>query len=128
MGISSGREPAALARLRRRFSTWRASRTVGERIPAALWEAATQVAAEHGLSRAATALKLDYYTLKKRVDDLDATPPATAPAFVELSPSILPTDECVLEIENGDGARMRVQLKGQSLDLLALTRLMLGGE
>lgn len=122
-------EPAALARLRRRFSIWRASRSAGDRIPTALWHAATKVAATHGLNRTASALQLDYYSLKKRVDKFGEVNSSTAtPTFIELSPSAITTSECVIEIENRSGARMRVHVKGPSPDLLSLSRLMLDGE
>jgi hypothetical protein len=67
-------------------------------------------------------LKLDYYSLKKRLER--ASTGATPPAFVELPPVSLPTlSECVIELEDAVGSRMRVQLKGQDLpDLLALSR------
>lgn len=130
MGVKRVQVPAALARLERRFSSWRATRSVGERIPSSLWRAATKAAAEHGLNRTASVLSLDYYSLKKRVDDLDSESSSDAPMFVELSPGSLGvTNECVIEIENGDGARMRVHLKGEALpDLLPLSRLFLDGE
>ena len=102
---------------------------MGERIPRALWRAATKAAAEHGLNRTASVLSLDYYSLKKRVDELGVESSSNVPKFVELSPGSLGvTSECVIEIENDNGARMRVHLKGQSPDLLSLSRLLLDGE
>ncbi len=49
---------------------------------------------------------------------------STSSAFVELPPVPLSMmSECVIEWEDVAGARMRVQLKGQSApDLLALSR------
>lgn len=126
MGVSRRKVPAALARLERRFEAWRESRSVGERIPEPLWKAAVQVAAEHGLNRTASFLKLDYYSLKKRVDRSRAS----SATFVELpSPSFPVTSECVIDMEDRGGARMRVHLKGQQLpDLLPLSRLFWDGE
>ncbi len=111
--------PAPLARLAQRFAAWRKTRAVGERIPERLWKAASKLAATHGLHVTARALKLDYYSLKKRVG---GSPPAST--FVELpsSPLVSPP-ECVIEWEDAAGARMRVHVKGQPLpDLLALSR------
>jgi len=126
MGASRTRVPAALARLKRRFSAWRKSRSIGERIPEPLWNAAAQVAAKHGLNQTASVLSLDYYSLKKRVDRSRAA----STAFVELpSPSLSMTSECVIEMEDCRGARMRVHLKGQHApDLLPLSRLFWDGE
>jgi hypothetical protein len=126
MGVARWKVPAALARLERRFAAWRKSRSVGERIPERLWEAAVEVAAHHGLNRTASILRLEYYSLKKRVD---RHRPSRA-SFVELpSPTFPVTNECVIEMEDARGARMRVHLKGQNLpDLLALSRLFWDGE
>jgi hypothetical protein len=79
------------------------------------------MAAKYGLNRTARALKLDYYSLKKRVDRADR--PASSSAFVELPSSPLVSNECVIEWEDAAGARMRVHVKGQNLpDVLALSR------
>jgi hypothetical protein len=62
--------------------------------------------------------RLDYYSLKKRVDR-----PALSSTFVELPSSPLVQSECVIEWEDATGARMRVHVKGQNLpDVLALSR------
>ena len=112
--------PAPLSRLGKRFAAWRESRVAGQRIPETLWESAAKMAAQYGVSRTAGFLKLDYYSLKKRLEAA-STPAASAP-FLELPP--LPVvSECLIELEDAAGARMRVQLKGQNPpDLLALSR------
>lgn len=113
--------PASLFRLEQRFAAWRKTRATGERIPEPLWRAAVQNAAKHGLNRVARVLKLDYYSLKKRVDrGSNVAPPST---FVELPSPPLVASECVIEWEDAAGARMRVHVKGQNLpDVLALSR------
>ncbi len=115
--------PASLSRLGQRFAAWRRIRVLGERIPEPLWNAAAKMAAEHGLNRTARVLKLDYYSLKKRLDG--ASGPAGSSTFVELpsSSSLSIASECVIELEDATGSRMRVHLKGQNLpDVLALSR------
>jgi hypothetical protein len=69
-------------------------------------------------------LGLDYYALKKRAESLNHRGHRAAAAFVELPPPpSTPAGECILEFENGLGARMRVHLKGHSPpDLAALGR------
>ena len=116
----SSEAPASLSRVERKFAAWRKERTAGQRIPASLWDSATEVAAEHGVSRTALLLKLDYYSLKKRVENASTRDESP---FIELPPVTLPVmNECVIEWEDVAGARMRVQLKGQGLpDLLALS-------
>lgn len=63
----------------------------------------------HGLSRTAIALGVDYYSLKKHVEE-SAGQPSSA-GFVEL-PSPLINKQCLFEFANGAGATMRVQLTG----------------
>ena len=114
--------PASLSRLEQRFAAWREKRAAGQRIPKSLWKSAVKVAAQHGVSRTASLLKLDYYALKKRV--AGASSSRTSSAFVELpSVPLSMMNECVIEWEDVAGARMRVQLRGQNApDVLALGR------
>ena len=105
--------PASLARLKQRFAAWRKKRVAGQRIPDSLWNSAVKMAAKHGVSRTACFLKVDYYSLKKRAES--ASSPAMSSTFVELPPAALSMmSECVIELEDAMGSRMRVQLKGQN--------------
>jgi len=163
--------PAPLARGRDRFEGWRRTRQVGTRIPDELWSLAVKLADHHGISRTASVLGLDYYSLKKRVaagnsgvtsvpsafvegsassgsDDADSASSDSAfvegsassdsasacPAFIELSssslqgvPSMGVSNECVVEFEDGAGARLRVHLRGSDApDLVACGLVALG--
>jgi hypothetical protein len=83
------------------------------------------------LPRVAKALRLSYDSLKERVER-QAPDPAkgnSAAAFVELPPledhglGAAPRCECTLEWEDGDGAKVRVSLRGvPAPDLAALCR------
>jgi hypothetical protein len=124
-GRKRGDIPESLARGRERFEAWRRSRKAGSRIPDQLWSLAVTLAEAHGLSRAASALKLDYDSLKNRVAGRNGDSSSAAPAFIELSPQppAPSTTECVIELEDGLGARMRVHLRGCEIpDLAALCR------
>lgn len=114
--------PLSLSRLERRFAMWRAKRRPGQRIPKSLWKSAANAAAQHGLSRIALLLKLDYYSLQKHIGD--ASSASTQAAFIELTPAPLQAmNECLIEWEDVAGARLRVHLKGHGTpDLLALNR------
>lgn len=117
----------ALKQLRERFATWRAVRKLGMRIPPELWSAAVEMVAVHGACRVAGELNLDYDMLKQRVALAGGKVPTTelAPRFVELfapagampAPSAQP--ECVVELANARGARMRVELNGHGLGSLS---------
>ncbi len=109
-----------LSDVRRQFERWRRSRKRGTRIPEALWRAAAEAGEEYGVSKAAQALRLDYYALKKRIESIPEKRSASAPPgevkFLEIplgAASARP--ECVLEFEDGQGARLRVELQGAAL-------------
>ena len=130
VGRKRGDIPKSLVRGRDRIEAWRRSRKFGARIPEKLWSLAVNLAEAHGLSRTASALKLDYHALKNRVAGRNSDPSPVAPAFIELTPSPLASStECVVEFEDGLGARMRVHLRGcQVPDLVALGRSFWSGE
>ena len=73
---------------------------------------ATRLAIAHGVSRTATALGLDYYRLKKRAEVSGDETRVSGPVFVELTSPLTAAKQCRLELDNGSGATMRVQLIG----------------
>ena len=123
---------ADLERGAARFAAWRRGREVGARIPTTLWNLAVELAQRHGLSRAAQALRVGYYSLQERVETRaspasrspKSVPVAQSPTFVELSAAPCGAAcECSLEFEKPCGAKLRVQLRGpQWPDLAALGR------
>jgi hypothetical protein len=115
--------PKDLLEARSRFQAWRQRRQGRDRIPPSLWALAVRLVSTHGLSRTATALRLDYYSLKKHVESADQQPPSPSPAFVELPPPLLVSKQAVFELDNGTGATLRVQLSGyDAADLEVLAR------
>jgi hypothetical protein len=114
----------ALTQLKERFATWRAGRKLGMRIRPELWAGAVEMVAVHGACRVAGELNLDYDMLKRRVALAGGKVSTTelAPRFVELfaTAASIPAPsasqpECVVELANAHGARMRVELNGQGL-------------
>ncbi len=122
--------PTPLSRGRSRFEAWRRTRSVGTRIPERLWTLAVKLADVHGLNRTASALRLDYYTLKRRVESKNSHTRSATPAFVEFSPPpVVAPRECVIDLEDHSGATMRVHLRGCEVpDLVALGRSFWSGE
>jgi len=123
--------PAPLARGRDCFEDWRRGRKVGARIPDELWSLAVKLADGHGLSRTASVLGLDYYSLKKRVAARKSGSTSVPSAFIELSslPSPGVSNECVVEFADGSGASLRIHLSGcQTPDLVTLGRSFWSGE
>jgi hypothetical protein len=104
--------PKDLAQARRQFQAWRERRRGGRRIPQPLWDLAVRLVSQHGISRTTTALGLDYYSLKKRVESDGPQPPSPGAAFVELPAPLVVSKQALFELNNGAGATMRVQLLG----------------
>ncbi len=114
------------------LKAWRATHTRGQRIPDEIWQAAAEVAREHGLSRTATALRLGYYDLQRR---LSTGPMLTngvglSARFVELSPPVPSGGRgeygACIEMVAASGARLSVRLADASAsDLLPIVDLFL---
>ena len=128
MGTSKAKAlPPRLQAARQRFQHWRRTRKVGSRIPGPLWGNAVKLAESYGIHPTARALGLDYNALKKRLESVSPSAVATsaeAATFVELAASTgVGMPECILELENVEGARMRLHFKGiEAPDLAALSR------
>ena len=124
-----GELPKDLAQARSRLEAWRQRRSAGRRIPQPLWDLAVQLVSKYGISRTATALGLDYYSLKKRVEAAAQQSPSRGPAFVELPAPVVVGKQALFELDNGAGATMRVQLLGyDAADVEALARRFWGAE
>jgi hypothetical protein len=67
----SGRGAAVtLAEGKRRFERWRQSSRRGRHIPEELWSLAVGLASEHGVSKTASTLRLEYYALKRQLEKI----------------------------------------------------------
>ena len=114
--------PAAFGRGQRKFEQWRQRRRPRARIPEELWREAAELASAYGIHRTAKALRLDYYSLKKRVAAVARSGQGAA-EFVEILPGgmPIPRPECRIEVEDGSGVKMRIHLQGGDLpDVAAL--------
>jgi hypothetical protein len=123
--IATGRSTSiGLEKTRRHISRWRETRSYrGAPMPAALWTAAIALARQHGLYTTARTLRLDYGSLKRRVDAAGADR-VPSPAFVELPPA-RPSGLglCVIDLEAPRGGRMRIEVTGVTVaDLVTLTQ------
>jgi hypothetical protein len=117
--------PSPLESVRYQFEKWRERRkNRKEPIPEELWAAATRLGHQYSINHISRTLHLNYNDLKKRISGTKSITrkKKTSPQFVELDwPGHYPTSECVIEMENGSGAKMRMSFKGRAdLDLLAL--------
>jgi hypothetical protein len=105
--------PEPVAQLQRQLEQFRSTQPARTKLPESLWQAAVELARQHGVYPVAHPLRLDYTGLKKR---LGGTPTlrrkASKPAFVELvAPGRAQVEECVIEFESPGGNKMRIQWK-----------------
>jgi hypothetical protein len=117
--------PACVEATRERFEKWRSERpSNASPIPADLWAAAARCARQFGYYRTAQVLGLDSGKLKRQAKALGKRPRKSVPGFVELvAPGRGALAECVLELENRAGAKLRIELRGSAIpDLIDLAR------
>jgi hypothetical protein len=114
--------------VQKQFESWRKTRRHRSRIPEELWHAAISLCTnDKSISKISKALHLSQTKLKERVSASKAfaLPESPShPGFVELdlnhSTSL---GQYVIEMEEKDGAKMRVHLKGEGgFDLLELIK------
>jgi hypothetical protein len=107
--------PEPIVQLQRQLDQFRSAQLHRAKIPESLWQAAEELAREHGLYAVAHPLRLDYVRLKRRVEGV-AKPKekkkVASPGFVELIATQPATAECVIEFESKGGGKMRIQWKG----------------
>ena len=104
------------------FERWRRRHRPHSRIPEHLWSLATELAREFGLHPTAKILRLDYYGLKKRLNQHDG-PEAVATQkapFLELKPfSSTSMTHCSVTCRDPAGVSLEVNLQGH--DITAIT-------
>ena len=107
--------PEAIAQLQRQLDQFRSTQPRRTKLPEPLWQAAVELAREHGIYSVAHPLRLDYVGLKKR---FGGTPrvrrKATQPAFVALTEPQAPLHECTIELECLTGRTMGIQWKAST--------------
>jgi hypothetical protein len=104
--------PEAILQLQCQLDQFRSTQARRTKLPEPLWQAAVELARQHGIYPVAHPLRLDYMGLKKRLGGIPVLRrKATKPAFVEL---IAPQEECVIEFEAPSGNKMRVQWKAST--------------
>ena len=115
------------------FEKWRKTKSGGAQIPDRLWAAAIKLCAKQSVHQVSRALRVNGTDLKRRVEG--ATTSANreeagkSTNFLELDVSQLtPAPESVVELEDARGAKLRIRLRGASVDDLArVARILWGG-
>lgn len=79
-----------------------------------MWQAAVELARQHGLYAVAHPLRLDYVGLKRRLEGVTKLEKkkSASPRFVELIAAHPAAAECLIEFESKSGSKMRIQWKG----------------
>jgi hypothetical protein len=117
--------PGPIEQLQRQLDEFRSTQARRTKLPEALWQAAVDLARQHGVYSVAHPLRLDYTGLKKRFGGVpDSHKKATKPAFVELiADHPVTMSECVIEFEFSLGSKTRIQWKGSAApDWISLLR------
>ena len=107
-GTESMAEP--IARLQRQLEEHRRMLPRRAKLPESIWEAAAELAREHGVYAVAQSLRLDYMGLKKRLGEVgDRRKNKSKTVFVELiTPPPAACEECLIEFESERGDKMRI--------------------
>jgi hypothetical protein len=121
---------ARIEKVSQQIEHWRQTRSERSAMPEPLWQAAVEVAREHGVFGAARALSVNYGSLRKRAEAVGVSRrrpkrgDAQPPTFVELGPvtSVNAGTGLVVEVTGAQGQRLTVCLRGGELDLAALIR------
>ncbi len=116
-----------LNKVKSEFDFWRTTIKNGKPIPVELWEQAVDLYPEFTISKISITISLSYTNLKRRVEqkaeDVSGDRIENIPAFIELGlPQSSPLlSECVVEMEDSRGAKMRMCFRGETdFDLLEL--------
>ena len=118
--------PARIAKVRKRFEKWRKTRKAKEKIPKPLLEAAVKLTDHYSVHKVSRALRLNHTTLDKEVERARASnlsSESTQPTFLEVAmpAPMAGQPECIIELENSHGEKMRIIIRGQrDIDLGAL--------
>ena len=99
-----------IAQLQRQLEEHRRMRPRRAKLPESIWDAAAELAREHGVYAVAQPLRLDYMGLKKRLGEAASRRPGNSrPVFVELiAPPPAACEECRIEFESERGDKMRI--------------------
>ena len=112
------RSENSLKRAEKRFLVWRRDPKRGRRIPEELWDLAVEAAGENGVSRVVRELKLDFNALKDRLRAKKG-PEGKPMEFVEVSAPLLPSPSITIQMEDGNGIRMRLECSGMGPETLS---------
>ena len=110
--------PEPIVQLQRQLDQFRSAQSHRAKIPESMWQAAEELARQHGLYAVAHPLRLAYVRLKRRleavskVEEKQRKKKVASSGFVELIAAHPAAAECVIEFESKRGGKMRIQWRG----------------
>ena len=123
--------PRSVTTLAARLAKWRKGQPRNGRLPDWAWAEAVDAALSHGVHRISQAVRINYYSLKRRVlaEENQRSPekqPETKPVFVELEVGRPLRGGCVravLQLEDAEGKKLSIHAESTSAaDLATLSR------
>ncbi len=113
MNAKSKPIPEPVEQLKRELEQFRSTQSARTKLPESLWQAAVELARQHGVHAVAHPLRLDYTRLKQRLGGVPSLrKKAPKPTFVELvAPPPATLEECIIEFESSRGGKVRIQWK-----------------
>lgn len=109
------RRESNLENIRRQFKKWRAEkRSKRARIPEELWQSAVKLTPDYSIHRVSRVLHLNHTALKQRALSAGSKNELKKEAgctFIEVDVEKASTAECIVELEDGTGAKMKMHLK-----------------
>jgi hypothetical protein len=113
--LSTTNRPS-LEEVTNQFQNWRKTRKKRTAIPKELWQAAIDLSRDYPINIISKTLGLSYTDLKRRIKasgELRADNQNNViPHFVEFDLSTAVSMECIVEMENPKGNRMKIHFKG----------------
>lgn len=119
--------PEPIIHLQRQLDQFRSAQPHRTKLPEALWQAAVELARQHGLHAVAHPLRLDYMGLKRRLAggaEVRKEKKSASPGFVELIAAHPATvADCVIEFESSISGKMRIHWRSSAApDWISLFR------
>ena len=112
-------KPLTIKEVSSQFSSWRKNRTGKSRIPKQLWQNAISLHPDYPIGEITRSLRLGYSDFKKKYSQTEQQKDSTT--FVRVAPSVTSIEHisldqsnrtCIattIDLEKGDGSRIRIQ-------------------
>ena len=103
-----------LSEVQSRFTAWRKNKQ-SKRIPEELWDAAVTLSPEYSVHKISRGLSLSHADLKKRIASTESRSACSSNlshSFVAIDIPQIHSSECIIEMENRTGNKMRMHFKG----------------